>query len=124
IRNWDSEKVAASFGDDEVPNFENAEATGTLHDYENELFGNKGVLSDSRLSVSGANEKSSFYASVSHKSEDGIVQQTGFKRTSLRLNLDHRVSDHIDVAFSNNFIKTSADRGYFNNDNTSTTMGV
>ena len=123
-RDWDTAKVHASFGTDEIQNFLNAQSTGTLHDYEDELYGNKGLLSDSRISISNATDKGSFYASISHKSEDGIVEQTGYTRTSVRLNLDHHVTNRLDVRFSNNFIKTSADRGFFNNDNTSTTMGV
>lgn len=123
-RQWDAEKVAGSFGDNEVQNFLDAEATGSLHDYENELFGNVGFLSDTRLSFANATDKSSFYASISHKAEDGIVERTGYNKTSIRLNLDHKVSERIDLAVSTNYIKSSADRGYFNNDNTSTTMGI
>ncbi|MBP9882708.1 MAG: SusC/RagA family TonB-linked outer membrane protein [Chitinophagales bacterium] len=123
-RSWDSEKVAGSFGEGEVPNFQAAESSGTLHDYENELYGNKGMLSDTRLSFANANDKTSFYSSISHKSEDGIVEKTGYTKTSVRLNLNHKVSERFDLAVSTNYVKSSADRGYFNNDNTSTTMGI
>lgn len=123
-RNWDATKVEASFGAAEVANFEAAEQSGTLHDYENELYGNKGILSDSRLSFEGGNERTTYYASVSYKNEDGIVEKTGYEKTGLRLNVNTKVSKKIDLQFSNNFIKSSADRGYFNNDNTSTTMGI
>lgn len=123
-RSWDADKVEGSFGEGEVQNFLDAESSGTLHDYENELYGNKGLLSDTRLSFSNATDRTSFYSSISHKSEDGIVENTGYRKTSARLNVNHKVSDRFDLALSTNYIKSSADRGYFNNDNTSTTMGI
>lgn len=124
VRDWDTAKVAASFGPGEVANFLEAENAGTLHDYEDELYGNNGLLSDTRLSVSGGNEKNTYYASSSYKNEEGIVPNTGYEKTSLRLNLNNKISDRIDLSLSNNFIKSSADRGFFNNDNTTNTMSI
>lgn len=123
-RDWDSEKVEASFGPDEVINFEEAQASGNLHDYEDELYGNTGLLSDTRLGISGGNERTTFYTSAAYKNETGIVPSTGYERLSLRVNLNHKISDMIDLALSTNYVQSSADRGYFNNDNTSTSMGV
>ncbi|MFN3939641.1 MAG: TonB-dependent receptor plug domain-containing protein, partial [Chitinophagales bacterium] len=123
-REWDAQKVEDSFGPDEVANFEAASNAGTLHDYEDELYGNTGLLSDTRLAVSGGSERTTFYSSATYKNETGIVPNTGYERMSLRLNVNHKVSDMIDLSLNSNYVKSSADRGYFNNDNTSTTMGI
>ncbi|MFI5171663.1 MAG: SusC/RagA family TonB-linked outer membrane protein [Chitinophagales bacterium] len=123
-RPWNSENVEAFYGAAEVPVFEAAEADGKIYDYEDELFGNTGMLSDTRLSVAGNSDRTSYYTSGSFKSEGGIVPNTGYEKTGLRLNIDHEVNKHIDLSVSNNFIKSSADRGFFNNDNTGTTMSI
>lgn len=123
-RPWTSENVEAFYGPGEVANFEAAQAAGKLYDYEDELFGNTGLLSDSRLSVAGGSDRTSYYASGSFKSEEGIVPNTGYEKTGLRLNIDHKVNNKISLNISNNYIKSSADRGFFNNDNTGTTMSI
>lgn len=124
VREWDAEKVEASFGADEVPVFQAAQAAGKIYNYEDELFGNKGLMSTTRLSVSGGTEKLGYFAGVTKKSEEGIVENTGYDRTSVRLNLDPKVFSWADLQLSLNYVTSEADRGYFNNDNTSTTLGV
>lgn len=124
VREWDAEKVEKKYGKSEVPKFEAAKAAGKLYNYEDELFGQKGFLSTTNLSVSGGTERSTFFASATAKHEDGIVKNTGYDKMNLRLNFDHKLNDFIDIALSNNYVTSSADRGFFNNDNTSTTLGV
>ncbi|NND32975.1 MAG: SusC/RagA family TonB-linked outer membrane protein, partial [Saprospiraceae bacterium] len=120
-RSWDAAKVESFFGADQVPVFQ---ATGSLFDYENELYNNPGLMSTSRISISGGNDKTKFFAGGTYKDDAGIVQNTGYEKSSIRLNLDHKVADWIDVGISSNYISSSADRGYFNNDNSGTTLGV
>lgn len=124
MRQWDPAKVEAGYGVDEVENYNFALANGGLIDYENELYGNTGLLSDTHLSISGGAGKTTYYASAGYKNDEGIVPNTGYEKMSIRLNTDTKVSDRIKIGLSNNFIKTSADRGYFNNDNTTTTMSI
>ncbi|MCS6991332.1 MAG: SusC/RagA family TonB-linked outer membrane protein [Chitinophagales bacterium] len=126
MRQWDTQKVADFYGagSAEIQKFLDAQAAGKLYDYEMELYGNKGLISDSRLSVMGGNERTAFYASGSHRNEEGIVLNTGYTKTALRLNVDHEISEALEVRLSSNYIKASADRGYFNNDNTGTTMSI
>ncbi|MCY7409134.1 MAG: carboxypeptidase-like regulatory domain-containing protein, partial [Chitinophagales bacterium] len=124
LREWDPTKVESYYGPDEVAVYNAAVADGQYYNYEDELYGNTGFVSDSRLSVGGGNERTTFYTSMSHRNEDGIVNNTGYTKTGLRLNVTHQVNKRIDVSLYNNFLRTSADRGFFNNDNTSTTMGI
>ena len=128
-REYTSERVRALFGDGangdtQVALFQQAQANGTLVDYEEELFGENGFISNTNFSVSGGGEKTRFFANVSHNNEEGIVQNTGYEKTSLRLNLDHKANDWIKLGLSSNYIYSESDRGFFNNDNTGTTIGV
>lgn len=124
VRQWDEAKVASSFGAAEVPVYQQAVADGKIYNYEDELFGEKGVLSTTRLSINGGTDKFGYYAGVTRKSDDGIVKNTGYDKTSVRLNLDSKVLSWIDLQVNLNYVNSKADRGYFNNDNTSTTLGV
>ncbi|WP_258098882.1 SusC/RagA family TonB-linked outer membrane protein [Marinoscillum pacificum] len=123
-RQWDAAKVEAAFGAGEVANFQAAQAAGTLRDYENELYGNKGLLSTSRITATGGTERTSYFLGVTRKDDEGIVKNTGYEKTSIRLNLDQKVADWLTLNASTNYINSSADRGFFNNDNSGTTMGV
>ncbi len=124
VREFDDAKVQAAFGASQVPVFQAAQAAGNIFNYEDELYGNKGLLSTSNLSLSGGNQATQYYFGTTYKNEEGIVKNTGYEKLSLRLNVDHKLNDKISISFNNMYIVSSADRGFFNNDNTNTTMGV
>ncbi len=124
VRQWTDQRVLDSDFAGDIDLFRTAQANGTLRDYEDELFGNKGLNSNSRLSFSGGNDKTKFYVGGTYKSEDGIVENTGYDKTSARINVDHKINDNFDVAISTNYIHSSSDRGFFNNDNSGNTMGI
>jgi len=119
IREWDAAEVGEVFGTEDSLLF----LQGTTN-FEDELYGNKGILSDTRLSVTGGNEQTSFYAGGSYKNDEGIVKNTGYEKTSIRLNIAHKLTDWLKLDATSNYIHSSADRGFFNNDNSGTTMGV
>lgn len=123
-RQWDDQKVQTAFGASEVPVFNAARSAGRIFDYEKELYGETGLLLNSNLNLSGGNDKTRFFVSVVRKDEDGIVKRTGYEKTSFRVNLTHALNKFIDFAITSNYVISSTDRGYFNNDNTSTTMGI
>jgi len=123
-RQFDADKVEASFGASEVPIFEAAAASGQIFDYEDELFGETGFLQTHRISFRGGGEKTSFFVGGTLKSEDGIVKNTGYNKESVRMNLDHKATNWLDLSLNSNFIHSSSDRGFFNNDNSGTTMGI
>ena len=52
------------------------------------------------------------------------MERTGYRKSSFRLNLTQKVTNFIDIAVNANYVASEANRGYFNNDNTSTTLGV
>jgi TonB-linked SusC/RagA family outer membrane protein len=121
-RSWDTAKVRAAYGASGLDVY-NANQ-GKIYDYEDELYGNKGFMSNTRLSVSGGNDRTSYYAGFTYRDDEGIVKTTGYRKTSFRLNLDQKLTTFLDVSLNANYVESSADRGYFNNDNTSTTLGV
>ena len=121
-RQWDTAKVRAAYGASRVALYQ--AANGQTNDYEEELYGNNGLMNNTRLSVSGGNESTLYYAGVTRKDDEGIIKGTGYEKTSFRLNVDQKVTSFLDLSLNSNYVESKADRGYFNNDNTSTTLGV
>lgn len=124
VREWTEEKVLGSNYASSIDLFRSAQLSGQIHDYEDALYGNNGGLYNTRLTVSGGNDRTTFFIGGTIKDEDGIVTNTGYKKQGARVNLTHKVSDWLEGSLSTNYIHSSADRGFFNNDNSGTTMGV
>ena len=74
-------------------------------------------ISDSRLSVRGGNNKTVFYINGSYRDEAGIVKNTGFERASLRLNLEHKITDDLTLNTSTNYVNSNAARSFTGNEN-------
>jgi len=108
----------------DVNEYDAAVAAGKIYDYEKEMYGEKGIIRNTTLSMNGGNDKTSFYFSAGTKKEDGIVKRTGYSNNSLRLNVDHKITDNIKVGISTNYINSSADRGLSGNDNAGITFGI
>ena len=121
-RSWDTAKVKDAFGAAGLAIY-NAN-NGKIYNYEDELYGRHGVMNNTRLDVSGGSDKTTYYAGVTYKNDQGIVKHTGYQKTSYRLNLDQKITNTIDVSLNANYVESESNRGFFNNDNTSTTLGV
>jgi TonB-dependent starch-binding outer membrane protein SusC len=104
--------------------FLDAQSKGAIYDYEKEIYDHTAFLRNTVLSMNGGNEKTGFYFSVAQKDEGGIVNRTGYNNTSVRLNVDHKITDNIKIGVSTNYINSSADRGLFGNDNAGVTTGI
>ncbi|RMA66260.1 SusC/RagA family TonB-linked outer membrane protein [Ulvibacter antarcticus] len=124
VRDYTAARVEESFGAADAALFVAASNAGTLVDYEKEIFGEHGIVSNSNFSMAGGSDKTKFFAGISHNNEAGIVLNTGYEKTSFRLNLDHKPQDWLKFTLSTNYIYSSSDRGFFNNDNTGTTIGI
>lgn len=57
-----------------------------------EVFTNSALLQNYELSVSGANEKTSYYVSGGYYNQEGTAVASGFKRYSMRVNLEQQAA--------------------------------
>jgi TonB-dependent starch-binding outer membrane protein SusC len=126
VRKFTAQTAATLPGDSAtlVQQFLAAQSKGQIYDYEKEIYDHTPFTRNTVLSMNGGNEKTGFYFSVAQKDEGGIVQRTGYNNTSVRLNLDHKITDDIKIGISTNYINSSADRGIFGNDNAGVTTGI
>ena len=108
----------------DVNEYNAAVAAGKVYDYEKELYGQTGLTRNSILGMTAGTDRTSVYFSTGQKDEEGIVKRTGYRSNSIRLNVDHRITDNIKVGLTTNYINSSADRGLTQNDNAGVTFGV
>ncbi|HET7039194.1 MAG TPA: SusC/RagA family TonB-linked outer membrane protein [Gemmatimonadales bacterium] len=89
----------------------------TAFDHEQQLAGRNDLSFETQASVSGGTEATRYYLSGVWKDDEGIVDNTGFDRQALRVNLDQRFGDRWNVSVGSNVNHTLARRGLTNNDN-------
>ena len=96
---------------------------GNDFDYEEILYGETGQLTEHTLSAVGGDETTQFYLGGQYMDEGGIIKNTGYKKMSGRLNVDHRLSEKAKLSVSTNLVRSESDRGVTGNDNTNMTYG-
>ena len=116
LRDWDQSEIAALGGPANFP-------LGNLRDYEAELFDHTRVSSTTRFSTSGANEKTDYFFGATYKNEPGLVDNTGYEKASVRLNIGQKFNEWLDLYATTNYINSTSDRGFFNNGNANRTVG-
>jgi len=123
VDNWSEDKINFFFPEArrpiELERFRSAQATGNFVDYEDYFYNNQALLLNTRINVSGGNEKTKFFVSGGITSEDGTVKNTGFERYSIRANIDHKISNKIRLGVSSNYIRSNTERGFTGNQNNS-----
>jgi TonB-linked SusC/RagA family outer membrane protein len=62
-----------------------------------------GFSHSNSLSFSGGTDNTSYYVSVGHTNQEGMLKKNSFERTSLRLNLDQKVFERFKVGTTFNF---------------------
>ncbi|GMQ26788.1 TonB-dependent receptor [Algoriphagus sp. oki45] len=121
VDDWSEEKINFFFPEArrplELERFRAAQASGTFVDYEDFFYNNQATLLNTRLNVSGGNEKTKFFVSGNITNEDGTVRNTGFDRYSIRANIDHKITNGIRLGVSSNYIRSNTDRGFTGNQN-------
>lgn len=116
-RSFTAEQVEERFGADERANFEAAQARGEIFDYEDEIYGEQGFITDSRLRISGGNDKTQFFVSGSYRDEAGIILNTGYERLTTRLNVTHKINNKLKIQSNTNYIRSTASRSFSGNEN-------
>jgi TonB-linked SusC/RagA family outer membrane protein len=129
VRQFTAERAASLSSDSTTSamlarEFTTAQANHQIYDYEKEVYGNTGFARNTVLSVSGGTAKTGVYFSAAQKDEGGIVKNTGYRNSSLRLNVDHRLTDNIKLGVTTTYINSSSDRGLQGNDNAGVTLGI
>ena len=69
---------------------------GVSTDWQDEVF-RTALLTNNSLSVSGGNDRTRYYISTGYIDQQGIVRNSGYKRGSIRLNVDSKVNDHFTI---------------------------
>ncbi|MEN8145568.1 MAG: SusC/RagA family TonB-linked outer membrane protein [Gemmatimonadota bacterium] len=93
---------------------------GRVFDHEQDLAGRNDASFDFSANVSGGSENTRYFASGIWKDDAGIIDNTGFEKRSLRINLQQTLGSRADLSVSTNVINTKAQRGLTNNDNAQT----
>ncbi|MEO5995170.1 MAG: TonB-dependent receptor [Chitinophagaceae bacterium] len=62
-----------------------------------DLVYRKALIQNYQVSVNGGSEKTQFAISGNYFNQDGILIHSNFKRYSLRMSLDHKISDHFRI---------------------------
>ncbi|POY35667.1 SusC/RagA family TonB-linked outer membrane protein [Solitalea longa] len=130
VRQWDEDKIQQFYGsnqanaDAQKQLYRAAAAANSLHDYEKEMYGETGFLSTSSLSLKGGSEKTSFFLSGLYMDENGIIKNSGYQKSAIRANIDHKISNKFNISVNTTYTNSTSDRGLTNNDNTGVTYGV
>ncbi len=73
--------------------FANPQEFGEGTDWQEQIFNNSAQRHNHELSISGGNDKSTFYGSFGYLSQDGIVASeiSNYNRINIRLNSEHKI---------------------------------
>lgn len=80
-----------------TPRFNNPSALGVGTDWQSAVFNNSAKIQNHELSLSGGNDKSTYYSSFGYFDQDGIVATSNskFKRFTARFNSEHQLTNSI-----------------------------
>ncbi|ACY18601.1 SusC/RagA family TonB-linked outer membrane protein [Haliangium ochraceum] len=107
------EEAVEVFGDQAADYYQD----GRTYDHEELLAGNVGLGSETSASLSGGTEDTTYFASLMARRDPGIIENTGYEKQSMRINLSHKLSDRLRIAATANLVHSDAQRGVTNNDN-------
>ena len=93
--------LSADQGNPPVFTQEDIAAIGNGTDWQNEVF-RSAPISSHNLSVSGGSEKTSFYASLNYFDQDGVVENSGIKRYTGRINIDTKIGERAQLGLNFN----------------------
>jgi TonB-linked SusC/RagA family outer membrane protein len=109
------EDAVAAFG----PSAANFFTPGVVYDQERLLAGKKPLAVETLFDLSGGDENTRYFVSGVWEDEPGIIENTGFEKRTLRANIDQDFGPRLNFSVQSNVLRTLAQRGLTNNDNTS-----
>lgn len=93
---------------------------GRTFDFEKEIYGHTPFSYETNASVSGGSETTRYFVSALVKDDGGIATNTGYRKQSLRSNVDQNLGGGFQLAVNLNGVHSVAKRGISNNDNSGT----
>lgn len=69
-----------------------------------------GITTDNKISISGGNDRGTFYLSASHLDQDGIIKESYYKKTNLTLATKQNLTDRLTADVKANFVKSESNR--------------
>lgn len=103
----------------ELQRYRDAQASGTFVDYEDYFYNHQRLSSNTRLNVSGGADNTRFFVGAGINRDNGLLDNTGFSRYSIRANIDQRIWDFVQLSVNSNFVQSNTDRGFTGNQNRS-----
>jgi TonB-dependent SusC/RagA subfamily outer membrane receptor len=97
---------------------------GRSFNFEDELYGRHGLSYETNASVSGGTENTKYFVSGLIMNDEGIAINTGYKKQSLRSNLDQVLGRNFQLQVNLDGTHSLSERGLSNNDNSSTSPFV
>jgi len=85
-----------------MPIFTNPESLGEGTDWQNTIFNDNALIQNHELSISGGNDRSTYYTSFGYLNQEGIVATalSNYNRFNLRFNSTHKINSWL--RFGNN----------------------
>lgn len=77
----------------------------TRYNYQDEFFGT-GFGVENYISMNGGNEKTSYFLSASHLDNEGIIENTDFRRIGFKANLTQKAFDWLTVNAGLNYVRS------------------
>ena len=97
---------------------------GRSFNFEDELYGRQALSYETNANVSGGTENTKYYVSGLIKNDEGIAINTGYKKQSLRSNLDQVLGSGFQLQVNLDGTHSTSSRGLSNNDNSGTSPFV
>lgn len=79
----------------------------TRYDYQDDIFRSAARYS-STLSLSGGDDKTTFFLSGTSENQQGVIRATDYRRHNLRLNLDRSINEKLKIGVSTAYITSKA----------------
>ncbi|MFN8429915.1 MAG: SusC/RagA family TonB-linked outer membrane protein [Spirosomataceae bacterium] len=88
----------------------------TRYDYQDQIF-QTGMGTENGLSISGGNDRTSYYGSVNYSKNEGIIVGTDFTRYGLRTRIDQKLNNWarftVGLSYTNSFSNEKANGNVF-----------
>ena len=80
------------------------------NNFENFYASGRGITDKFNISISGANDKTSYFTSLSRLDQDGLILNNRYQKTDFMFNLTSQVTDRLKIGAKFNYINTGGNR--------------